>query len=82
MLAFVAPVLLIVTTFPVLFTLPNATPELSLVLIVLEVHTTPSGLLAAVVDAPTAKNVPWPYAIDKYAALVIVLAVQSTPFRL
>jgi hypothetical protein len=60
MLAFEAPLLLIVTNLPVLLTLPNATDALLLVLIVLEVHTSPSGELAAVVPAPTAKNLPCP----------------------
>jgi hypothetical protein len=49
---------LIVINLPILLTLPNATSALLLVLIVLEVHTIPSGDVAAVVDAPTAKNVP------------------------
>jgi hypothetical protein len=57
-LALLLPVSLIVTNLPALLTLPNATPTLSLVLIVLEVHTMPSGELAAVVVDPTAKNVP------------------------
>jgi hypothetical protein len=58
MLALFDPVSLIVTNLPALFTLPNATATLSLLLIVLEVQTMPSGELAAVVAAPTAKNVP------------------------
>jgi hypothetical protein len=57
-LALFEPVSLIVTNLPALFTLPNATATLSLVLIVLDVHTMPSGELAAVVVDPTAKNVP------------------------
>jgi hypothetical protein len=57
-LALFEPVSLIVTNLPDLFTLPNATPTLSLLLIVLDVQTMPSGLLAAVVVDPTAKNVP------------------------
>jgi hypothetical protein len=57
-LALFAPVSLMVTNLPALFTLPNATPTLSLVLIVLEVHTMPSGELAAAIVDPTAKNVP------------------------
>jgi hypothetical protein len=57
-LALFAPVSLMVTNLPALFTLPNATPTLSLLLIVLEVHMMPSGELAAAVVDPTAKNVP------------------------
>jgi hypothetical protein len=57
-LALFDPVSLMVTNLPALFTLPNATPTLSLELIVLEVQTIPSGELAAVVVEPTAKNVP------------------------
>ena len=59
-LTFEVPVDAIVKNLAALVGLPNATPALLDVLIVLDLHTMPSVELAAVVVADTARNTPCP----------------------